>query len=77
MTANGQKIRVTASFSRVLVQNLPDSIRRAVTFLELRLPSLTYSYAIAMTSYAMANEKKLNRNKLFQYSSPGNVYASI
>lgn len=77
VAANGQKICITASFSRVLVQDLSDRIKRAVNFLEVRLPSLTYSYAIAMTSYALANENKLNRNRLFQYISPGNVYASI
>lgn len=76
-TGNGQMIRVTASFSCLLMQNLPDSISRAVNFLETRLPHLTYSYAVAMTSYALANEKKLNRTKLFQYNSSGNVYASV
>lgn len=76
VTANGQMI-ITASFSCVLVQSLSDSIRKAVTFLEIRLPSLTYSYAVAMTSYALANEEKLNRAKLFQYISKGNIYTSI
>lgn len=76
MTANGQMICIKASFSCVLVQNLPDSISRAVSFLESRLPSLNYSYAIAMTSYALANEKKLNQKKLFQFIS-GNGYTSI
>lgn len=75
--ANGQMIRIPASFSCALVQRLADSIRKAVTFLEIRLPSITYSYAVAMTSYALANEKKLNRNKLFQYISEGNIYTSI
>lgn len=70
-------IHIPASFSCVLVQDLADSIRRAVAFLEIRLPSITYSYAVAMTSYALANEKKLNRNKLFQYISKGNIYTSI
>lgn len=77
MMANGQMIRDTASFLHVLLQNLPDSIKRAATFLELRLPSLTYSYAVAMTSYALANEEKLYQNKLFQHISEGNVYTSI
>eukprot|EP00066_Takifugu_rubripes_P028718 XP_011617984.1 PREDICTED: complement C3-like isoform X1 [Takifugu rubripes] len=65
------------------ISSLPDSVHRAVTFLENRLPRVTYSYAVAMTSYALANEKKLNREKLFQYISDdsthwpvlkGNVY---
>uniref|UniRef100_A0A671YE26 NTR domain-containing protein n=1 Tax=Sparus aurata TaxID=8175 RepID=A0A671YE26_SPAAU len=36
------------------------SIDRAVAYLERRLPALTNPYAVAMTSYALANENKLN-----------------
>uniref|UniRef100_H3DL28 Complement component c3a, duplicate 5 n=1 Tax=Tetraodon nigroviridis TaxID=99883 RepID=H3DL28_TETNG len=59
------------------VSNLPDSISRAVNFLETRLPHLTYSYAVAMTSYALANEKKLNRTKLFQYKSSDSTHWEV
>lgn len=71
------KASVTATLTRVLVQGLPASINRAVSYLENRLPSVTYSYAVAMTSYALANEKKLNREKLFRYISEGNVNTGI
>uniref|UniRef100_A0A8C7XJQ7 Anaphylatoxin-like domain-containing protein n=1 Tax=Oryzias sinensis TaxID=183150 RepID=A0A8C7XJQ7_9TELE len=37
------------------------SIDKAVAYLEKRLPSLTNPYAVAMTSYALANEGRLNR----------------
>ncbi|KAM9856754.1 complement C3-like [Aulostomus maculatus] len=66
-----------------IVNSLPDSIDKAVAYLEKRLPSLTNPYAVAMTSYALANEKKLNKDILFKFVSPefthwpvpkGNVY---
>ncbi|TNM85908.1 hypothetical protein fugu_008179 [Takifugu bimaculatus] len=56
------------------ISSLPDSVHRAVKFLENRLPRVTYSYAVAMTSYALANEKKLNREKLFQYISDDSTH---
>lgn len=65
-----------SSLSFVLLfffQELPDRMRRAVTYLENRLPSLTYPYAVAMASYALANAKKLNREILFKFISPGVV----
>ncbi|KAK2815855.1 hypothetical protein Q5P01_026322 [Channa striata] len=52
------------------VSSLPSSIDKAVTYLEKRLPSITYPYAVAMTSYALANENKLNREILFSFISP-------
>nr|XP_046263023.1 complement C3-like [Scatophagus argus] len=52
------------------VNSLPGSIDKAVAYLEKRLPSLTNPYAVAMTSYALANEKKLNREVLYRFASP-------
>uniref|UniRef100_A0A3P8SVT4 Complement component c3a, duplicate 5 n=1 Tax=Amphiprion percula TaxID=161767 RepID=A0A3P8SVT4_AMPPE len=52
------------------VNSLPNSIDKAVGYLEKRLPHLTNPYAVAMTSYALANEKKLNRDILKKYISP-------
>ena len=55
------------------VQGLTGSINKAVTYLQGRLPHLTYSYAVAMTSYALANENKLNRGILDRFDSTGVV----
>ncbi|KAJ4921748.1 hypothetical protein JOQ06_016458 [Pogonophryne albipinna] len=52
------------------VGSLPGSIDKAVAYLERRLPSLTNPYAVAMTSYAMANEHKMNREILYNFASP-------
>ncbi|XP_044201965.1 complement C3-like [Thunnus albacares] len=49
------------------VNSLPGSIDKAVAYLEKRLPSLTNPYAVAMTSYALANEGKLNRQILYSH----------
>uniref|UniRef100_A0A8C1ZEJ2 NTR domain-containing protein n=1 Tax=Cyprinus carpio TaxID=7962 RepID=A0A8C1ZEJ2_CYPCA len=51
------------------VASLHESIRKAVSFLEGRLPQLTNPYAVAMMSYAMANAGKLNKDILMRYSS--------
>ncbi|XP_029383711.1 complement C3-like [Echeneis naucrates] len=51
------------------VYSLPSSINKAVTYLEKRLPSLTNPCAVAITSYALANENKLNQATLFAFSS--------
>ncbi len=53
------------------VQSLPGSIDKAVAYLEKRLPHLTNPYAVAMTSYALANENKLNQEILYKFASPG------
>uniref|UniRef100_A0A671NSI1 Complement C3-like n=1 Tax=Sinocyclocheilus anshuiensis TaxID=1608454 RepID=A0A671NSI1_9TELE len=53
------------------VASLPESIRKAVVFLEGRLPQLTNPYAVAMTSYAMANANKLNKGILMRHSTQG------
>ncbi|XP_076583459.1 complement C3-like [Chaetodon auriga] len=52
------------------VNSLPASIDKAVAYLEKRLPTLTNPYAVAMTSYALANENKLNLEILFKFASP-------
>ncbi|XP_036954098.1 complement C3-like [Acanthopagrus latus] len=52
------------------VNTLQGSIDKAVAFLETCLSSLTNPYAVAMTSYALANENKLNREILYNFVSP-------
>uniref|UniRef100_A0A672KAE2 Complement C3-like n=1 Tax=Sinocyclocheilus grahami TaxID=75366 RepID=A0A672KAE2_SINGR len=49
--------------------SLNESIRKAVVFLEGRLPQLTNPYAVALTSYAMANANKLNKDILMKHST--------
>ncbi|KAI7810695.1 putative complement C3-like [Triplophysa rosa] len=51
------------------VDSLHVSMRIAVGFLEGKLPSLTNPYAVAMTSYAMANANKLNKDVLMKHST--------
>ncbi|XP_067296777.1 complement C3-like [Pseudorasbora parva] len=51
------------------VNNLHSSIRRGIIFLEGQLPKLTNPYAVALTSYAMANEGKLNKEVLMKHST--------
>uniref|UniRef100_A0A667YTJ9 Complement C3-like n=1 Tax=Myripristis murdjan TaxID=586833 RepID=A0A667YTJ9_9TELE len=53
------------------VNSLPGSIDKAVGYLERRLPHLTNPYAVAMTSYALANENKLNREILDRFATSG------
>ncbi|KAF4118186.1 complement C3-like [Onychostoma macrolepis] len=53
------------------VGSLHDSIRRAVSFLEGQLPRLTNPYAVAITSYAMANADKFNKDILMRHSTQG------
>uniref|UniRef100_A0A8C7XBH1 Anaphylatoxin-like domain-containing protein n=1 Tax=Oryzias sinensis TaxID=183150 RepID=A0A8C7XBH1_9TELE len=59
------------SLCSATVNTLPGSIDKAVAYLEKRLPSLTNPYAVAMTSYALANEGRLNREILYKFVSPG------
>ncbi len=54
---------------KFFIQSLPNSIEKAVTYLENRLPHLTNPYAVAMTSYALANENRLNRGVLYKFAS--------
>ncbi|KAF7652290.1 hypothetical protein LDENG_00098660, partial [Lucifuga dentata] len=56
------------------VNSLPGSIDKAVSYLERRLPSLTNPYAVAMVSYALANENKLNRDILYKFMSKERDY---
>ncbi|XP_067296794.1 complement C3-like [Pseudorasbora parva] len=53
------------------VSSLQDSIKKAIVFLEGRLQKLTNPYAVAMTSYAMANDGKLNKDVLMKHSTEG------
>uniref|UniRef100_A0A8C5NDJ3 Complement C3-like n=1 Tax=Gouania willdenowi TaxID=441366 RepID=A0A8C5NDJ3_GOUWI len=45
-------------------------IYKSVKYLENRLPNLANPYAVALTSYALANKNKLNREVLLKYLSP-------
>ncbi|XP_057700518.1 complement C3-like [Corythoichthys intestinalis] len=51
------------------INSLEDSENKAIAYLEKRLPSLTNPYAVAMTSYALANKNKLNKEILYKFSS--------
>lgn len=46
-------------------------MKRATDYLEARLKTVTNPYAVAMISYALANEGKLNKGTLLQYSVGG------
>uniref|UniRef100_A0A8C2XIT2 Complement C3a, tandem duplicate 1 n=1 Tax=Cyclopterus lumpus TaxID=8103 RepID=A0A8C2XIT2_CYCLU len=56
------------------VNSLPGSVDKAVAYLERRLPNLINPYAVAMTSYALANEGKLNEKILYKFASPGSSH---
>ncbi|KAF5889239.1 complement C3-like, partial [Clarias magur] len=60
-----------------LVKGLPESSRKATEYLERRLPSLTNPYAVAMSSYALANAGKLNKEHLLQASSEDGAYWDV
>uniref|UniRef100_A0A8C5HMJ9 Complement C3-like n=1 Tax=Gouania willdenowi TaxID=441366 RepID=A0A8C5HMJ9_GOUWI len=54
-----------------IVHNILDGkIYKSVKYLENRLPNLANPYAVALTSYALANKNKLNREVLLKYLSP-------
>ncbi|XP_059409012.1 complement C3-like [Carassius carassius] len=67
--------------------NLESSMKKAVDYLLLRVHSLRSTYAVAMTSYALANVGKLNKDILKSYSThskdgifwqvPGQHYHSL
>ncbi|KAF7689262.1 hypothetical protein HF521_012615 [Silurus meridionalis] len=59
------------------VGHLLESSNKALDYLESRLPSLTNPYAIAMTSYALANAGKFNKDRLLQASSEGGSYWEV
>uniref|UniRef100_A0A8C5BU05 Anaphylatoxin-like domain-containing protein n=1 Tax=Gadus morhua TaxID=8049 RepID=A0A8C5BU05_GADMO len=46
----------------------------AVGYLERHLPSLTNPYAVAMVSYALANENKLNKEILYRFASEDSTH---
>ncbi|XP_068168267.1 complement C3-like [Antennarius striatus] len=52
------------------VDSLTVSINRAVSYLQTRLSALTNPYAVAMTSYALASENKLNWETVSKFFSP-------
>uniref|UniRef100_A0A4W6G8K3 Anaphylatoxin-like domain-containing protein n=1 Tax=Lates calcarifer TaxID=8187 RepID=A0A4W6G8K3_LATCA len=52
------------------VDGLKDSMDRAVAYLEGRQYNLTSAYAAAVTSYALANENKLDRQILSKFIAP-------
>ncbi|PWA14968.1 hypothetical protein CCH79_00014287 [Gambusia affinis] len=52
------------------VKSLQDSINKAVSYLQKRLLTLINPYTVAMASYALANENKLNLEILHRFSSP-------
>ncbi|XP_028279900.1 complement C3-like isoform X2 [Parambassis ranga] len=51
------------------VNSLSSSIDKAVAYLEKRLPNVTNPYAIAMSSYALSIENKLNKQLLYNFVS--------
>uniref|UniRef100_A0A667XCD2 Complement component c3a, duplicate 5 n=1 Tax=Myripristis murdjan TaxID=586833 RepID=A0A667XCD2_9TELE len=59
------------------VNSLPGSIDKSVGYLERRLPSLTNPYAVAITSYALANENKLNREILDRFATSVKMYNTV
>uniref|UniRef100_A0A8D0CFP0 Complement C3 n=1 Tax=Scleropages formosus TaxID=113540 RepID=A0A8D0CFP0_SCLFO len=52
------------------VGSLPDGIKKAREFLSRRINSLTNSYAVAITSYALANEGQHKLDILLRFASP-------
>uniref|UniRef100_A0A8C5A1M9 Uncharacterized protein n=1 Tax=Gadus morhua TaxID=8049 RepID=A0A8C5A1M9_GADMO len=57
-----------------IVRSMTGSINTAVGYLEGRLPSLTNPYAVAMVSYALANENKLNKEILYRFVSQDSTH---
>ncbi|XDV16017.1 hypothetical protein PO909_015910, partial [Leuciscus waleckii] len=53
--------------------SLQSSVNRAVNYLTLRVHSLTSTYAVAMTSYALAHAGKLNKDILMSHSRQNEV----
>ncbi|KAM9455092.1 complement C3-like [Clarias gariepinus] len=57
-----------------VVGSLPEASRKAVDYLEHKLPSLTNPYAVAMSSYALANAGKFHRDLLMRSSTDNGSY---
>ncbi|KAE8300816.1 Complement C3 Complement C3 beta chain Complement C3 alpha chain [Larimichthys crocea] len=62
-------IQESRAYCNDTVENFKDGIDKAVAYLERRQHNLNNSYAAAMTSYALANENKLDRKTLFKFIS--------
>ncbi|XP_060755183.1 complement C3-like [Neoarius graeffei] len=60
-----------------LVGSLPKASKKATEYLERRLPSLTNPYAVAITSYALANADKFNKDRLLQFSSGDGAFWQV
>ncbi|KAL6481999.1 hypothetical protein MHYP_G00100790 [Metynnis hypsauchen] len=56
------------------VPSLAQSMWKAIQYLERRIPTLANPYAVAMTSYAMANAGKFDKAFLMRYSSGDGAY---
>ncbi|XDV16018.1 hypothetical protein PO909_015911 [Leuciscus waleckii] len=73
--------------SKICPGSVQSSVNRAVNYLTLRVHSLTSTYAVAMTSYALAHAGKLNKDILISHSTeskdgifwqvPGQHYHSL
>uniref|UniRef100_A0A671NRY8 Complement C3-like n=1 Tax=Sinocyclocheilus anshuiensis TaxID=1608454 RepID=A0A671NRY8_9TELE len=59
------------------VSNLQSSMNRAINYLLLRVHSLTSTYAVAMTSYALAHAGKLNKDILKSHSSKNGIFWQV
>uniref|UniRef100_A0A8B9JNL6 Complement component c3a, duplicate 1 n=1 Tax=Astyanax mexicanus TaxID=7994 RepID=A0A8B9JNL6_ASTMX len=60
-----------------LVPSLPESMNKAIDYLSSKIPTMTNPYAIAMTSYAMANADKFNKDLLMKFSSGDGSYWQV
>uniref|UniRef100_A0AAR2JKS3 Anaphylatoxin-like domain-containing protein n=1 Tax=Pygocentrus nattereri TaxID=42514 RepID=A0AAR2JKS3_PYGNA len=63
--------------SELCTKSLPESTKKAIDYLERRLPTLTNPYAVAMTSYAMANAGTFDKEFLMKYSSGDGAYWQV
>ncbi|KAI4881168.1 hypothetical protein NFI96_030503 [Prochilodus magdalenae] len=59
------------------VPGIPEKMEKAVDYLEHKIPTLTNPYAVAMTSYAMANADKFNKALLLNFSSENGSYWKV
>uniref|UniRef100_A0AAR2JA15 Anaphylatoxin-like domain-containing protein n=1 Tax=Pygocentrus nattereri TaxID=42514 RepID=A0AAR2JA15_PYGNA len=59
------------------VPSLPESTKKAIDYLERRLPTLTNPYAVAMTSYAMANVKMKGSRIYYFFSCTDGAYWQV
>ncbi|XP_036419632.1 complement C3-like [Colossoma macropomum] len=59
------------------VPSLPESMKKAIDYLEHRIPTLTNPYAVAMTSYAMASAGKFDKDFLMKHSSGDGAFWQV